>query len=482
MPPYIRNGKPQALPTTDLKLRSAVMRRHPELSSPVRAHTELPHYASVLDRWVVKQTELQEQGMSREDAFNMMEREYQEFRYRRAVERLVTLSELRRAQSGNARDELPNDEFDFDQTRNDLHERKVREYNHETRFAKYESLANQLDVRIVDDDDLSPLTVDELDHWFMSPEQRREFVQLYPEYKELFDPELEMFDGDGVDLEHPLFSNLDFSDDASVEHAVREYIEENMPLDMYDEALRDVEYVRWSELDADLGGDDFSEEADLLQNLEPLLDDPTLTSRDALTRFQDAMSRAPPAAAVETTVQLMKINDEIDSQLSPYGSTWRITTDVDVVSHSIYENLGIDLDNANEDELCARLDKRMRSRSVADVATKSLLDNVKSALAERESINEARAAKYAEARARRVKRTGAGDDDDNFGLDDFDAKDGGKKNALFNDDEEDFDEEDFDEDDNDDFDDNDNRYDTKVVERKRPTSRKSARRNDDDDE
>ena len=73
----------------DVSLRDDVLKRHPELNSPLRVHNRLADYVPLVDRWVMKQLELQEQGMSQDEAFAVMERQYQDYRYRRLVERLV---------------------------------------------------------------------------------------------------------------------------------------------------------------------------------------------------------------------------------------------------------------------------------------------------------------------------------------------------------------------------------------------------------
>lgn len=272
--PFRQFAKPRKIDLPDNTLREIVLRHHPELNTPVRVHNTLSNYVPIVDRWVTKQLELEQKGMPRNEAFALMEREHQEYRYRRLVERLVLLSDVRREQGLATRDELP----PLEDNTNEVYEERVDktevELERRNQLEKFELVREELDERRAELG-VTRLTETEMrEELRLEPEERATFVRANPEYKDFFADEVDLAGLGSIDPEHPIFRDLNYDDVDSVDRAVLRYADAELPLKLASVGERH-EVMTLSELTNELDANEepFELEGELLRSIAGEHDD-----------------------------------------------------------------------------------------------------------------------------------------------------------------------------------------------------------------
>jgi hypothetical protein len=222
MPAIRYRNKPLDLPMPDFSLRAEILARHPELDTPVRMHTHAAEYTPMLDRWVTRQLALVERGVQADAAAEQMEREYADFRYRRAVERLITLEEQQR-ERGLTRDvELPDSSDNSFEQLVDRVNKVDDTLERRAQLAKYEDLRIMLEERL--DSDQTALA-SERDLSELNYAERLEFVKLNPQLRRFFDEHLEVIDMMGIDVNHPKLAGASLDDEPRMQKALLEYLD-----------------------------------------------------------------------------------------------------------------------------------------------------------------------------------------------------------------------------------------------------------------
>jgi hypothetical protein len=209
-----RGRTPDPLPLPDLRVRRELMRRHPELSTPVRLHSRSRGYVPLADRWVDKQMAMLAKGMEWDESWRVMESEYQSFLYRDAVQRGVAARAAE--QRGRRRGGVQQDKLNA--------ETRVALVKQEER--RTTQLAAALDKLITDRqaaNDPTLISNDEFAELGVSYRDKLAYYRANPWARAYFDEHLEIEDFSQWDLSHPELANLDPLDADAVHAAYLRY-------------------------------------------------------------------------------------------------------------------------------------------------------------------------------------------------------------------------------------------------------------------